>query len=339
MENEKYIEAIEDYMFNKQSFWQVGKAVTFDPFDSIVRQFTRELIDHKMIKPFRELKKMDRIEITENNYTAIVNANLLNTALYMYRPFINKGVMIITQSNETDVYINFNVIKTDFEAGIIELFMDIYTFERGVYSKLVDFTCELSEENDNIKCHFKDIKYNFEYYVDLINKNLIHLTNEDYAFYKKRLRIFLETMQEDYKNHDTIHSWIMGAFLRCFVYLNNCIDIQKMEDKNKIPRSYTKRKAEVIIQESKNNTIKDKVIIINGIKIKKGENSEIRTHQGKLIRHTQVWGVTGHFRHYKSGKTVYIEPYKKGPARKKAEPGKTIFKVRTPEITDIKGDG
>ena len=35
----------------------------------------------------------------------------------------------------------------------------------------------------------------------------------------------------------------------------------------------------------------------------------------KFIRHCEAWMVRGHYRHYKSGKVVYISPYKKGNGR------------------------
>jgi len=34
-------------------------------------------------------------------------------------------------------------------------------------------------------------------------------------------------------------------------------------------------------------------------------------------RHCEAWGVRGHYRHYKSGKVVYIQPYTKGSGRLK----------------------
>lgn len=36
-----------------------------------------------------------------------------------------------------------------------------------------------------------------------------------------------------------------------------------------------------------------------------------------FIRHCEAWGVRGHYRHYKNGKTVFIAPYIKGSGRMK----------------------
>lgn len=37
----------------------------------------------------------------------------------------------------------------------------------------------------------------------------------------------------------------------------------------------------------------------------------------KYERHTDGWGVRGHYRHYKSGKTVWVRPYTKGELSKR----------------------
>jgi len=42
----------------------------------------------------------------------------------------------------------------------------------------------------------------------------------------------------------------------------------------------------------------------------------------KYKRHCEAWGVRGHYRHYKSGKIVYVRPHTKGSGRKKT----TVYK-------------
>lgn len=39
-----------------------------------------------------------------------------------------------------------------------------------------------------------------------------------------------------------------------------------------------------------------------------------------MKRHTNVWMVSGHLRHYKSGKVIHISPFPKGPERDKMKP-------------------
>ncbi len=39
--------------------------------------------------------------------------------------------------------------------------------------------------------------------------------------------------------------------------------------------------------------------------------------RGRFVRHAKSWGVRGHYRHYKSGKVVWVEQYVKGDGKKK----------------------
>lgn len=51
------------------------------------------------------------------------------------------------------------------------------------------------------------------------------------------------------------------------------------------------------------------------------ESEEVRRHFIKC----DCWGVAGHWRHYKSGKKVFISPYKKGINRDKKEPSNKTY--------------
>lgn len=43
--------------------------------------------------------------------------------------------------------------------------------------------------------------------------------------------------------------------------------------------------------------------------------SDVADSKREFIRHCEAWMVRGHYRHYKSGKAVYISPYKKGKGK------------------------
>jgi len=43
-------------------------------------------------------------------------------------------------------------------------------------------------------------------------------------------------------------------------------------------------------------------------------NDESTSTIRKYVRHTEGWDVRGHYRHYKSGKTIFIKPHHKGKA-------------------------
>lgn len=51
------------------------------------------------------------------------------------------------------------------------------------------------------------------------------------------------------------------------------------------------------------------------------------THQTRHSIRCECWGVRGHIRHYMDGKTVFIEPYKKGRKRDVMEPKAKEYRV------------
>ena len=48
-----------------------------------------------------------------------------------------------------------------------------------------------------------------------------------------------------------------------------------------------------------------------------------------------MWGVRGHYRHYKSGKTVWINPYRKGIRRNDKEPVPKTYIIDSKDKKDI----
>lgn len=56
--------------------------------------------------------------------------------------------------------------------------------------------------------------------------------------------------------------------------------------------------------------------LCNGIRIvvsKKTNDDDVRNY----VRRTECWGVRGHYRHYKNGKTIFINSYSKGKGKTK----------------------
>lgn len=64
-----------------------------------------------------------------------------------------------------------------------------------------------------------------------------------------------------------------------------------------------------------------KSIVLNGVRIASSSEKLMRKISSKKRqRFVEAWNVRGHYRHYKkSGKTVYIKPYRKGKADGKTE--------------------
>ena len=55
---------------------------------------------------------------------------------------------------------------------------------------------------------------------------------------------------------------------------------------------------------------------MNGLRITADEPTLKKIRSKQIHRVCTLWTVSGHFRHYKNGKTVYIKPYLKGKNRK-----------------------
>ncbi len=64
----------------------------------------------------------------------------------------------------------------------------------------------------------------------------------------------------------------------------------------------------------KNKTIR-KINLTNIRHVKEYSNTNINTDKRNYERHTESWTVRGHYRHYKSGKVVWIEPSTRGTGK------------------------
>lgn len=74
---------------------------------------------------------------------------------------------------------------------------------------------------------------------------------------------------------------------------------------------------------------KYKPFFIRSLSIKYRLKGSVRHERVPKARqwHVDYWGVRGHIRHYKSGKTIFIAPYTKGKDRKNAVGKTKVYKV------------
>lgn len=317
--------------------------IDFEKIQLLERKFTRELINAGKIMSFKDIKKLDRIEIGDGKSDKIVLSDnipfsSLNFSFYMCIPFINTGVMVFYVLEQI-LYFHFTVKNVDIEKREISMDIDMYEYSEGYYSKVANFECVYRNPTENYKglsFQLNDIMYNFAYYEYI--KNTLNLSKSELDTYEIWKNIFINKKQSQIKDESDMSLYtVTSNIINTFIYINNCIDTEKNNKATKLVdiadmecnRSSTALNT-VIINKPKSK-YKTDVVVINGIKIKRGENSQIKIRQGTIInRLTQVWGVIGHVRHYKNGKTVYIHPYKKGPGRLKSEePSRKIYKVKT----------
>lgn len=70
------------------------------------------------------------------------------------------------------------------------------------------------------------------------------------------------------------------------------------------------------------------VISLNSLRFKTANKKVASMLKSKKVhRMTESWSVRGHYRHYKSGKVIFIESFEKGKNRKQASQKKTKYKL------------
>jgi len=130
--------------------------------------------------------------------------------------------------------------------------------------------------------------------------------------------------------------------MNLIVYMNHCIDIEtekrriaeeeylknKSNDEPESDDSEKKKHRIVYHENSKKNA---REIHIGDICINLGKHSGTKK-SGVMHRKCLCWGVRGHKRYYKSGKVVYIKPYKKGRDRMKIDPDGKTYKLKGEKV-------
>lgn len=106
-----------------------------------------------------------------------------------------------------------------------------------------------------------------------------------------------------------------------FAYINNILEhpeeknIENSKQRNTDMVTRKQRARDMANKEitSEDKTYKEHIVIMNDIKVvtrsRKISNS---LRSKKKYNVLNSWGVRGHYRHYKSGKVVYVKPYTKG---------------------------
>lgn len=115
----------------------------------------------------------------------------------------------------------------------------------------------------------------------------------------------------DFETLDALGNWLGDLFCGIQYKLTHRPEVIRMFH-HRIPKE---EQDEIRIKQKSNN--------IRIVRVQKVINILAEEDEGIAVIHTThkinlpVWGVTGHWRQYKSGKRVWIEPYKKGKERLK----------------------
>lgn len=104
----------------------------------------------------------------------------------------------------------------------------------------------------------------------------------------------------------------------CLIIVWFCYYVMMTKREKILKKSATKKESGNKVQ-NKNQQDK-KIFLFDEIIEYVNENRPNCTSQNKNVMKCPCWGVRGHYRHYKSGKTVFIKNYIKGKERDKEKP-------------------
>ena len=145
---------------------------------------------------------------------------------------------------------------------------------------------------------------------------------------KKLVKGFFEYWEKGAEKERSDAFWHLNNVLIALTYINYEIEQQRQWKqllKEEADTNAQEGEIKPLTEKTSNSTKDNKrpykrgVISIGGLSITVPKGSGI-TKTKIMHRHAEVWGVRGHYRCYKSGKKVWIEPYKKGKKRNELEP-------------------
>lgn len=136
-----------------------------------------------------------------------------------------------------------------------------------------------------------------------------NFTNAQTVVYTKQKRYSVaDDFVSQYISRYTLNIWTFIKVMQWINYLSENPEIKVIEKKES-NRNGNKKK----VPPKSVSAADPRIVKINGIKIVSSNDRLVRKlNSKKRQRLTETWNVRGHYRHYKNGKKVYINPYTKG---------------------------
>lgn len=337
-----------DDIFTEKTF--IGNDINIS-FNDIYSKLCNTLIERGRFPSFKETKNMDRIEMGSNVREMFKLINPIyerNISSFDYHiPFIKEGVIKGYDVRGT-IYVLFHIMGLNYENHIIKLGLEAYKFisSPARFVHLVDYEIQHTFHADSIELDIMNIHIGFDWFDNDCDVESI-LSQREFAFYKlvrDEQKTELEELsndifhiaqdQEFYDKDFNVVDFVYELAIKGIVATNMMIEKQRnqvpcVNESNNTIQKIPRENSSISINID-NTPHKRKEVTIDGITIKKGAKSKIKLSRSGMImnRHADVWGVIGHWRHYKNGKKIYIEPYKKGPKRLTKDPDPKTYKVK-----------
>lgn len=301
---------------------------------SLKKRTLQKLSEKGFCKTFREIKDIDTIVIDDigafEDYLVESEVRPSTMPYEMQLPFLTEGV-IRSRNVKTKIlhYYHFKVLECDLDnrTATIDVTLYIYT-----YSFFPVFKCEYKlyeDVNGKMNVSTNGCYHYADFYEDMDEREM----SEKERRYLQTLKMQYAYLNEEKALSDHILNHI-ELFMVHIVGLNHILEKQREARlaQEKERQTIILPKSEKTNSGSKPVSKKDKrakIVIDGNISVVPGVKTNFKIRKGFVInRHTDVWGVAGHIRHYRDGKIVYIKPYKKGPGREKSNPDAKTYQVK-----------
>lgn len=353
------------YEATKKLFWDVKKLYTTgnvicinqnaDEYKDLVDK-SREsaampVFKEGLIVAYRD----DRYPMKESRHYDFLIEELLN-----YLPDRQAAVSFA----EDYVNIDYENLFLPFEAeikedGTIEYYIDVFIseYEKGLGKQedviSTDTMVDLAEytvcnggkaspygtyeaENDGVTCSVVfagslNLKISSDKQMQVSGSNpaIVALKDKGYAeTAEEAIQIAKEngfTLIHD--SHDVVRSVFLST-MRIINYLIEHPEEKTLSKKRKSSESNSGKPDTPKSSAKPDEAPKQKIFSLNSIQFRTNNLKTEKTIKSrKWERVTDCWDVRGHYRHYKSGKTVYIAPYEKGADRNKGVKQGKMFKL------------
>lgn len=249
---------------------------------------------------------------------------------YSLAPLFSDGSLIVKQKINDDcidLIINFSVNFT--EKGSILANLDCLRldfFAQNGFSE--DDTAPTIKAIENRQQQFKYIgKIKIEYNLD--SDNVIEWENSLITVLVRRG--YVDPIEYLNKQNDVeeIHA-NLKACINLFKGVLICADhlLKHPEEKRKERQTRSRNGNNPSNKSFQKQANSVQVISLNSLRFKTVNKKVANMLKSKKVhRMAESWSVRGHYRHYKSGKVIFIKSFEKGKNRKQASQKKTKYKL------------
>lgn len=312
----------------------------------VISKVRRFLEDNGIAEKFGYIKSLDTIELSgvaSNGGERVLIKEIMREygeetvwategGRYLL-PCIPEGVIKSKTKEGVIYYTHFKVVESSdkyFNLEIKEYHFNDSNFCLRYIIRIDDVSNMIDKDNKEENEREMEVQMLClqQFLVDSFSKDILKK-----EFSESEIKWIIETAKKDDDDLSREADVVITYVLSTFQAINFLSDFEK---KHKT----TKSKKATVINEEENYIDKNSVRNIDVSKyyrIKEGKKDKVSTvdPERKIIRKTDKWLVNGHIRHYKGGKSIYVQAYYKGPNKDSEKKTKTTFRIEDINNKDI----